>query len=89
MKDKIIEDYRNGMTPLDISHKYGVSRSYVYQVVSAIKAQERVSALPLIDDSKTVNELKQRIDELNEKIRSLEETNDRLLRIIEKLTVGN
>jgi hypothetical protein len=27
--------------------------------------------------------------ELNEKIRSLEETNDRLLRIIEKLTIGN
>lgn len=71
MKDKIIEDYRNGMTPLDISHKYGVSRSYVYQVVSAIKAQERVSALPLIDDSKTVQELKARIAELEEENKNL------------------
>lgn len=85
MKDKIIEDYRNGMTPLDISHKYGVSRSYVYQVVSAIKARERVSALPLIDDSKVVQELRAKIKELEEKISALEADNHRLLGIIERL----
>lgn len=85
MKDKIIEDYRNGMSPLDISHKYGVSRSYVYQVVSAIKAQDRVSALPLIDDSKTVQELKSRISELEEENKNLLSDNRRLLGIIEKL----
>lgn len=86
MKDKIIEDYRNGMTPLDISHKYGVSRSYVYQVVSAIKAQERVADLPLIDDSKVVGELKQKIAELeaeNQKLREdVRKLTDKLLSLI-------
>ena len=85
MKDKIIEDYRNGMTPLDISHKYGVSRSYVYQVVSAIRAQERIADLPLIDDSKVVSELKQKIAELEAENKNLLSDNRRLLGIIEKL----
>lgn len=85
MKDKIIEDYRNGMSPLDISHKYGVSRSYVYQVISAIKTQERIADLPLIDDSKVVNELKQRIAELEQENKNLLSDNRRLLGIIEKL----
>ena len=85
MKEKIIEDYKNGMTALDISHKYGVSRSYVYQVVSAIRAQERIADLPLIDDSKTVQELKSRISELEEENKNLLSDNRRLLSIIEKL----
>ena len=86
MKDKIIEDYRNGMSPLDISHKYGVSRSYVYQVVSAIKARERVADLPLIDDSKVVSELKNKVAELeseNQKLRAdVRKLTDKLLTLI-------
>ena len=86
---EIYEKFKAGISADDIAQSEGISRARVYQIINSMKARERVSALPLIDDSKTVNELKERIAELNEKIRSLEETNDRLLRIIEKLTVGN
>ena len=85
MKEKIIEDYKNGMTALDISHKYGVSRSYVYQCVNYLKTMEHVERLPLIDDSKTVQELKSRISELEEENKNLLSDNRRLLSIIEKL----
>lgn len=85
MKEKIIEDYKNGMSPLDISQKYGVSRSYVYQVVSYMRAKEHVEKLPLIDDSRAVLERDEKIKTLEERVLSLEADNRRLLGIIEKL----
>lgn len=85
-KQSIITDWKNGMTPFEISKKYEVSRSYVYQLIGSAKENEinRPMAPPVL-----LEKYEKKIAELNEKIRSLEETNDRLLRIIEKLTVGN
>lgn len=86
---EIYEKFKAGISADEISQTEGISRARVYQIINSMKARERVADLPLIDDSKTVIELKQRIAELEAKIRSLEDTNDRLLKIIEKLTMGN
>ena len=82
---EIYEKFKAGISADEISQTEGISRARVYQIINAIKARERVSALPLIDDSKTVNELKAKIKELEEKISALEADNHRLLGIIERL----
>ena len=85
-KQSIITDWKNGLTPFEISKKYEVSRSYVYQLIGSAKENEVNRPMP---SPVVLEKYEKKIAELNEKIRSLEETNDRLLRIIEKLTVGN
>lgn len=85
-KQSMINDWKNGMTPFEISKKYEVSRSYVYQLIGSAKENEINRPMP---SPVVLEKYEKEIRELNEKIRSLEETNDRLLRIIEKLTIGN
>ena len=86
---EIYEKFKAGISADEIAQTEGISRARVYQILSAEKAREHVERLPRIDDSRSVIERDEKIKSLEQKIRSLEETNDRLLRIIEKLTVGN
>ena len=82
---EIYEKFKAGISADEISQTEGISRARVYQIINAMKAREHVERLPLIDDSKAVQELKSRIKELEEKISALEADNHRLLGIIERL----
>lgn len=68
---QIYEKFKAGISADTIAKEEGVSRARVYQIINSMKARERVADLPLIDDSKTVNELKQRIAELEEENKNL------------------
>lgn len=83
---EIYEKFKAGISADEIAQTEGISRARVYQIINSMKAREDNE----INRPLSYNDrYEEKIAELNEKIRSLEETNDRLLRIIEKLTVGN
>lgn len=68
---QIIEDYQNGARPAEIAAHYQVSRQYVYKVIQKCQPE-------LVDRDKV-------IEDLREQVRLLEEENDRLKRIIDRL----
>ena len=68
---QILEDYKSGIKPAEIALKYEVSRQYVYKLISNMK--------PEIVDT---NEI---IENLKAQIHGLEEENNRLKRIIDRL----
>lgn len=77
---------KEGLRVHEIADALGLSQSGVYRVIQMKRVREDNE----INRPLSYNDrYEEKIAELNEKIRSLEETNDRLLRIIEKLTVGN
>lgn len=83
---EIYEKFKAGISADEIAQTEGISRARVYQIINSMKAREDNE----INRPLSYNDrYEKKIAELNEKIRSLEETNDRLLRIIEKLTIGN
>lgn len=79
---EIYEKFKSGIAADDIAKEEGISRARVYQIISSI---DRIKEKPILDDSKVVQELKQKIAALEEKINLLQEDNRRLLGIIEKL----
>ena len=81
-KQSIITDWKNGLTPFEISKKYEVSRSYVYQLIGSAKENDinRPMAPPVL-----LEKYEKKIAALEEKINLLQEDNRRLLGIIEKL----
>lgn len=82
---EIYEKFKAGISADEIAQTEGISRARVYQIINSMKARERVADLPLIDDSKVVSELKQKIAELEAENKNLLSDNRRLLGIIEKL----
>lgn len=70
-REMILEDYQNGAKPSEIAAHYQVSRQYVYKLISNMK--------PEIVDTNEV------IENLKAQIHGLEEENDRLKRIIDRL----
>ena len=70
---QILEDYKSGIKPSEIAAHYQVSRQYVYKLISTMK--------PEIVDT---NEI---IENLKAQIHGLEEENNRLKRIIDRLLV--
>lgn len=68
---EIYEKFKAGVSADDIAQSEGISRARVYQIINSMKAREKVADLPLIDDSKTVQELKSRISELEEENKNL------------------
>lgn len=88
-KQNMINDWKNGMTPFEISKKYEVSRSYVYQLIGSAKENEinRPMAPPVLLEKyeKEKDALKARISLLEEENRNLAEDNRKLLSIIDRL----
>lgn len=76
-KQYIIEDWKNGMTPLELAKKYDVSRSYIYQVINTVKdIYDYPSAL---NNEDTIKALRYENDALKENVMRLEKIIDRLL----------
>lgn len=88
-KQNMINDWKNGMTPFEISKKYEVSRSYVYQLIGSAKENQinRPMAPPVLLEKyeKEKDALKARISLLEEENRNLAEDNRKLLSIIDRL----
>lgn len=83
---EIYEKFKAGISADEIAQTEGISRARVYQIINSMKAREDNE----INRPLSYNDrYEEKIATLEAKIRSLEETNDRLLRIIEKLTIGN
>lgn len=76
---EIYEKFKTGVSADDIAQSEGISRARVYQIISSMKAKERVADLPLIDDSKVVKELNAEIQYLKEQVKRLEKVIDHLL----------
>ena len=74
-KQSIITDWKNGLTPFEISKKYEVSRSYVYQLIGSAKENEVNRPMPspvvLEKYEKEKDALKSRIEELEEENKNL------------------
>ena len=68
---QILEDYQSGMKPNEIAVKHQVSRQYIYKLISNSK-------IDIVD----TNEI---IENLKAQIHGLEEENNRLKRIIDRL----
>lgn len=74
VRQKILEMREDGMRVPEIADKLNLSDSGVYRVIQMARVVEK----PIVDDSKVVKELK-------EKISALEADNRRLLAIIDRL----
>jgi predicted transcriptional regulator len=86
IKERIWTMKKEGLRVHEIADALGLSQSGVYRVIQMKRVKEDND----INRPLSYNDrYEEKIATLEAKIRSLEETNDRLLRIIEKLTVGN
>lgn len=75
IKAQILEMRSKGIRVPEIAKELGLSESGCYRVIQ----MDRIKELPLIDDSKVVQELR-------EKVKKLEEENELLRADIRKLT---
>lgn len=82
-KQSIITDWKNGLTPFEISKKYEVSRSYVYQLIGSAKENDinRPMAPPVL-----LEKYEKQIAELKKEIAELEEENKNLRNDVRRLT---
>lgn len=86
IKERIWTMKKEGLRVHEIADALGLSQSGVYRVIQMKRVREDNE----INRPLSYNDrYEEKISTLEAKIRSLEETNDRLLRIIEKLTIGN
>lgn len=83
LKENIWKDYNNGVNTLDISKKYGISRSYCYQVISVKKGRGDNTEKILMDRIEVLE--KQLADKTNE-IHKLKEETELYKKLLIKLT---
>ena len=48
--DQIVEDFKSGMSPLEISREYGISRTRVYQILKQLKGECVLCSNPAVPD---------------------------------------
>lgn len=78
-KKQIMELKGQGVPVPEIAKRLGLSESGTYRVIQREKMRERVMELPLIDDSKEVQRLKEENESLKEQLRLLQKVIEKLI----------
>ena len=82
LKDYIWKDYCDGVSTIELSKKYGISRSYCYQVINGMKGKSNENELAL---SKRITTMEKIIDQKDEEIQKLKEEVDLYKKLLSKL----
>ena len=82
LKKLIWKDYCDGISTLDLSKKYGISRSYCYQVINGMKGKSNEKELAL---SERITVMEKIIDQKDLEIQKLKEEVELYKKLLTKL----
>lgn len=82
LRQNIWKDYNNGLDSKELADRYGVSRSYVYSVISVRKGSSDPELKRLIDE---LEGTKRSLEKFIEENKKLKEENDLYKKLLIKL----
>lgn len=83
LKNHIWKDYCDGVSTIELSKKYGISRSYCYQVINGMKGNSNEKELALRERITVMEKI---IDQKDVEIQRLKEEVELYKKLLTKLT---